>query len=732
MILPQASLEQSQIVKYLATHNVIVDSCAGAGKTTCVLHVASHFKRPMLLLTYNKKLKFETRDKKNLLGLHHLDVHSYHSCVCRYYDHKCYTDREIINVLKSDSEPKKPLSYEYIIIDESQDMTSLYFQLVYKIIRDNSCKIKMCILGDHFQSIYDFNGADPRFIIHAEKLFKSVNEFEWKHCKLSISYRLTNPMAKFINTCVLKQERLGTVKDSKFKVRYLICDCFGDKLGLSNRNRVFEEVKYYLQFYSPEDIFVLAPSVKSDNCPARQLANKLSEGGVMLYVPNNDDEKLDEDILRGKLVFSTFHQAKGMERKVVIVFSFDDSYFQLYKKDKNPLECANELYVALTRSSERLTVLHHYQNEFLQFIDRRRLSSYCEFEDDGIKLGRGFKNKPLDTAVTDLTRHVKSTVLEKAMEFFEVVNIQEAEDSLDLAVKTEQENGLFECVSEITGIAIPAYFELKNRGRMTIYDELEKSKSQYLFGEREEDRVDLGKLTPSELLLIANNYCSFRSGYIYKLNQIKSYDWLSKENLDICVARLGKHVGRGAVFEKRLQIDGEPELYNRNLLGNVDCIDGGKVFEFKCVGALECEHFIQLAVYYYMNEMKNENAMSAVFMNRTRDLLPAKGDKVVLKGENGSGVVTRVFGNGRVSVRVNGKVKRFDRGDIAENSTLEGEKIAFRYYLYNILTNEMYEIRSSIGRLKKMMDMLIFNKYMIDNRVDDATFLKQMIESVRR
>ncbi|AYV81336.1 MAG: putative helicase/exonuclease [Harvfovirus sp.] len=165
-------------------------------------------------------------------------------------------------------------------------------------------------------------------------------------------------MTSFMNNCVLGEERLHAVKKSKFKVRYLICDCFGSKYGLTDReNRVFEEVMYYLQTYSKEDIFVLAPSVKSENCPARQLANKLSEAGIDIYVPNSDEERLDEDILRGKLVFSTFHQAKGMERKVDIVYNFDDSYFQLFKKDKNPLVCPNELYVAATRGSERLTVL---------------------------------------------------------------------------------------------------------------------------------------------------------------------------------------------------------------------------------------------------------------------------------------------------------------------------------------------------------------------------------------
>ena len=57
------------------------------------------------------------------------------------------------------------------------------------------------------------------------------------------------------------------------------------------------------------------------------------------------EEKLDEDILTGKIVFSTFHQVKGLERKVVIIYNFDNSYFIYYEKDKSPFICPNTIYV---------------------------------------------------------------------------------------------------------------------------------------------------------------------------------------------------------------------------------------------------------------------------------------------------------------------------------------------------------------------------------------------------
>ena len=71
MILPTISIEQNNIIEQLAlNNNVVVDSVAGSGKTTSNLHIASFFSNMnILLLTYNSKLKLETREKVQKLGI---------------------------------------------------------------------------------------------------------------------------------------------------------------------------------------------------------------------------------------------------------------------------------------------------------------------------------------------------------------------------------------------------------------------------------------------------------------------------------------------------------------------------------------------------------------------------------------------------------------------------------------------------------------------------------------
>ena len=205
MILPPLSIEQNEVIEQLKNNNVVVDSVAGSGKSTCGLYISLINKNANILqLTYNKKLKDETREKVVLLGLTNLEIHSYHSFCVKHYDSSCFTDSGIINILKNKLSCRKLFNYDIIILDEVQDMSSIYFELVCKIFKENgNGNTKICMFGDINQSIFDFNKADQRFITFAPELF-ILNNLLWKKCKLTTSFRITNQMSLFINNCMFK------------------------------------------------------------------------------------------------------------------------------------------------------------------------------------------------------------------------------------------------------------------------------------------------------------------------------------------------------------------------------------------------------------------------------------------------------------------------------------------------------------------------------------------------
>ena len=358
---------------------------------------------------------------------------------------------------------------------------------------------------------------------------------------------------------------------------------------------------------------------------------------IPIYIPVSDDEKLDDDILKGKLVFSTFHQAKGLERKVVLVFGFDNSYFIYYKKNMNTLKCPDELYVACTRALEHLVLFHHYKNDFLPFLNIKNIDKYCDYQVKRLEIIKRNNNTSAMIPVTELIKYLPVDVINTCVSYLDIIKIKEISEKINIDSKTLQKAG-YESVSEITGTAIPAYFEYKLKGFMTIYDK------------NDDDDINLDTMSCSNLLYITNKYCSNKNKLLFKLDQITNYDWLSDDNLTLALERLiNLDISKNAIFEKKV------EIIDKNIVGFIDCIDNNNIYEFKCVSKLEIEHYLQLAIYMYLFET-NYN--------------------------------------------------------ITENKI-----ITKHYYLYNILTNELLEIKCEYEQLKLMMD------YLIDMKSKSNTFL---------
>lgn len=166
------STEQSTIIGAIhGGQNVMVNSVAGSGKTTLALHIAKcNTARSVLLLTYNKRLKEETRAKVVGNLLTNMEVHSYHAMGYKFYADSCFRDNGLRMVVEQDIEPRRAVpNYDIIIVDEAQDMKKVFYAFVHKLLRDMSkSKPLLVIVGDENQCIFKFNEADHRcqFPVH--------------------------------------------------------------------------------------------------------------------------------------------------------------------------------------------------------------------------------------------------------------------------------------------------------------------------------------------------------------------------------------------------------------------------------------------------------------------------------------------------------------------------------------------------------------------------------------
>lgn len=591
--LPPISDEQFEIVQYLqkkSSHNVHVQAVAGCGKTTTNLYIANHNPHEkILLLTYNSSLRIDTNKKIKKFNIHNMEVHTYHSFAYTYYKN-CINDIALYEIIDSNIVPKKKFNYSIIIFDEMQDITVLYLQFAQKLLKDNKCKEvpRLCLLGDTYQTIYQYNGSDERFFKFFPYVFTQM--YQWKHCILNKTFRCTDQIAKFLNEIMLNNEKRIITSKKGEKIRYIQCDIYS--------MRVFEEINYYLSLgYKYEDIFILAPSVKSKNSPVIKLANLCAENDIPIYVSSSDDDKPNEKVLSNKITFLTFHQSKGLERKVCIIMGFDMSYLLFFKKENNPNVCPNELYVAVTRVLERLTCIHDIHFDYLPFlcIEKIKSSGIVDFEEKELvvrKIDNYDKYDEFKKSVS-VSRAIKHISFQKIISAYKKCRIFEVlpinyENLIDIPTTYVQKNYYYENVSDITSMAIISFFQLRKTGKILI-----------------RPNCNTNNISIEQMCKICTEVICTNTKFLYKIYQIEKFDWITQEQLEMCMYRLNSlGISENAVFEKEIQ-----SKCNR-IHGRVDCWDTEydlvsnqiihRIYEFKCISTIDFLHILQLALYAYI------------------------------------------------------------------------------------------------------------------------------------
>lgn len=777
-----ASIEQQSIVNSLETHNVIADAVAGSGKTTTVMHIAKHYHNDsILLMTYNKKLRLETKKRALENNLDNLMVHNYHSFAVKYYDPKCHTDVMIKKYLNKPS--IKSYKFTIIIIDEAQDMTQLYYKLMCKIFKENNFPATICVLGDRYQSIYDFNGADSRYITMADKLF-AINKLPWKMLTLSQTFRVPNNICKFINKCVLKNNRLTSASNIDTKPVYLFCDAFG--------KRPYLQVIEYLKTYSCGDIFILAPSVRSDNSPVKKLANALSNNNINIYIPVTDEEKLDEDIIKNKLVFSSFHQVKGLERPVIIMFAFDKGYFDFNCRTADPYTCTNALYVALTRSLQHLTLVHHYESHFLPFLNNKLIGEYCDVEsiDNAIikktlnpkylnsfrqnnnnfcsdlfhnanvriidkilnETAKNVSCKTFEVSAKEVCKNIKSEIIEHALSYINMVVVNPPcckAKKIDLSMKAQQRTS-HESVYEINETAIPSYFEFINTGKMTIVEILNGSsfvqdtKIDYMDEDSEKEEIEKNDLdvkitydniSLSYMLYISNAYNCMTNKVIHKLRQITNYDWICEEQMNLCIERLHKHISPTAKYMISICAAKRDELRNRKIYTCVDCQDNNNIYKFNCSNHIENKEILNFAVEMYVFNIFNDIQtfktkkmieLELEYDHLTKNIQTLEDTKYKFQQCMMSIIKYKMNHNIQRDINVAINLMKEKQNTIMKE--LQNTGSCFNFYLFNITTHEIIQISASTDQLVSMMTFLIKKKYYDRNIINDDEFIENGLD----
>jgi superfamily I DNA/RNA helicase len=246
--------------------------------------------------------------------------------------------------------------YQYILVDEFQDVNNLQVDLIKLLLTDHT---QLFCVGDDWQSIYGFRGSNVSYIVDFENHFPNS-----KVVTLNLNYRSTQNIVGASNE-VIKHNKFKVEKDiqASKKSEHKIVVYSG---GSEDENIQFclNKVKELQNTgLTNEDILFLYRRTHMYN------------PGAYSSRPSYSKTFYKEGI---KVQAKTIHAAKGLEAKVVFIIGLtegnggfpdiwlEDRIFQVIKKANHDLLLEEErrlFYVAITRAKDKLFLITEKGNE---------------------------------------------------------------------------------------------------------------------------------------------------------------------------------------------------------------------------------------------------------------------------------------------------------------------------------------------------------------------------------
>lgn len=338
--------EQSAfIATALDGKNILVDACIGSGKTTAIQGLCQLFPSTtsILYLTYNRLLKLDAQKRITPKNVFVTNYHGFaYQMLAREGIYVGVPDL-IQEFLRYSPELDH---YDVLIIDEYQDIDQELADLL-EIIKNTNPAMQIIAVGDMEQKIYDKTTLDIQSFIH--QFLENYERLTFTQC-----FRLSANHAAF----------LGRV--------------WGKTISGVNSNCIIEEktedeVIPLLVQYEPNEILCLG----SRNRSMISVLNKLEEDYPIkfnkrtIYASISDDDSIGAaKPTAHSAIFTTFDSSKGLERRICVIFDFDESYWES-RKIKNLQKYAilrNIFCVAASRGKERIIFVTSGSNRLSEQI----------------------------------------------------------------------------------------------------------------------------------------------------------------------------------------------------------------------------------------------------------------------------------------------------------------------------------------------------------------------------
>lgn len=259
-----------------------------------------------------------------------------------------------------------PVKYDYIIVDEFQDISVDRYKFL-TTLREGNPPAKLYCVGDDWQSIYRFSGSDMA-------LFNKFSEYfgDTEINKIETTYRFGEPLVA-LSSRFIQRNRTQIQKDihssnPEIKTELEFCPY--------NRRDYCKTIEQLISAIPADRSIFLLGRYSFDDYYLSFMYQSIKEGNRFYYIIGNR-----------KIEFLTVHKSKGLEADYVILLQCNkDTYgfpslinddpilnYVLTQSDQFPYGEERRLfYVAITRAKIKTLVLYDkrfpsvFVDEFLQ------------------------------------------------------------------------------------------------------------------------------------------------------------------------------------------------------------------------------------------------------------------------------------------------------------------------------------------------------------------------------
>ena len=369
--------KQEQKARNLGSGHRLVFGVAGSGKTTILIARAKYLaeqnqNKSGLVLCFNRPLAAHL--KTQLTGYPNLKTETFHQMAFRFGIDNRKWDTEFGSELKA-AILQKGESYDFILIDEAQDFDPDWFECVLALSKDQNDG-DLFVTGDGSQGLY--RQRNKRFSwkskgIHAQgrteylyenyrnagKIYRLAAGFSGPSSFGEVEGESYNgpadqprSVASGGNIVVLQEkDRAGEVSQAAYLASQLVAGRWPIDNQPEPTRLHFTDIGIIYPTHRKQENLItdsLIPRLKAEcNAPV-----------VWVSDPNGTNRSHSSPAIR----VQTIHHAKGLQYRAVIFMWADLLPFA----QENAEQDRNLFYVALTRATEFLAIVHSGHSSFLK------------------------------------------------------------------------------------------------------------------------------------------------------------------------------------------------------------------------------------------------------------------------------------------------------------------------------------------------------------------------------